>query len=52
VNFTLEQIKREAQALVEPEERRELLRKEIERIRAEKWWHKFVPFKIVIIRRK
>jgi len=30
---------------------REAVDKEKSKIRATKWWHKFVPFKIIVIRR-
>lgn len=49
---TINYIKEQALKELEEEEFRNAVEKEKEKIRATKWWHKFIPFKLVLIRRQ
>ena len=46
-----DELLKQAKAEVQEELFREAVDKEKERIRAVRWWHNFIPWKIIIIRR-
>ena len=46
-----DEVLKQARAEVQEELFREAVDKEKERIRAVRWWHSFIPWKIIIIRR-
>lgn len=47
----MEEIKKQAELELQLEEFREAVDKYKAKLKKRKWWHNFVPFKIVIIRR-
>lgn len=52
MNITPREIIDTAYREIREEQFRSAVEVEKSRIKAAKWWHKFVPFKILIIRRK
>ena len=46
-----DEIFRQAKQEIEYELFREAVEKEKEKLRAVKWWHKYIPYKIILIRR-
>jgi len=46
-----EDVIEQARKELDEEDFRRAVEKEKTKIRATKWWHKFVPFKIIVIRR-
>jgi hypothetical protein len=48
----LETIQSQARAEIRAEDFREDVDKYKEKLRAKKWWHRFMPFKVIIVRRK
>lgn len=51
-NAELYDAEKQARAELRAEEFREEVDRLKERLRSEKWWHRFVPFKIKIVRRE
>tara|TARA_R110002020_G_scaffold182855_1_gene378685 strand:+ start:625 stop:777 length:153 start_codon:yes stop_codon:yes gene_type:complete len=49
--MNLEEIKKQAESEVKNEEFRKAVDVYKKKMRAKKWWHKLVPFKIVILKR-
>jgi len=48
----LARVKRQAQKEIEEEEFAEAVERYKAKLRQQKWWHKFVPFKVLIVRRE
>ncbi len=48
----VKEIEEEALREIRQEKMREMIDKRKDQIRRAKWWHKFVPFEILIVRRK
>lgn len=51
-NLTFEEIKAVAQLEIDHEDYREAVDACKAKLRAKRWWHKLLPFKIVIIKRE
>lgn len=50
--MNLKEIKKEAERELYLENKRRLIDMEKEKMKAKKWWHKLMPFKIIITRRE